>query len=75
MWNFLAQIAIAVVLSVVAYLLAPKPPRVSQQSQDLREPTAEAGIPVPVPFGELTITSPNVMWYGDVRKRQYEVKA
>lgn len=76
MWNFLAQIAIAVVLAVASYALAPKPKTSrNPQSQDLREPTAEAGKPVGVVFGEMTIVSPNVLYYGDIAKRQYEVDA
>lgn len=72
--GFWVQLAIAVVLSVVSYMLTPKPKSSSVQTQDLREPTAEAGLPVPVVFGEVTVTRPNVLYYGDIGKRQYEVK-
>ena len=76
MWNFLAMIAISIAISIVSYLLAPKPKTTkNQQSQDLREPVAEAGKPIPVAFGEVTVMSPNVMYYGDVGKIQYEVDA
>lgn len=74
--GFWIQLAIAVVLSVVSYALAPKPSRTaSPQSQDLRDPTAEAGKPIPVLFGEMMVTSPNVLFYGDVSKNEYEVNA
>lgn len=76
MWNFLAAIAISIALSVLAYMLMPKPSTdTGRQSQNLREPQAEAGIPLPVVFGEVTIMSPNVMWYGDIDKIEYEVNA
>lgn len=74
--GFWMALAVAFAVNVVAYLLMPKPKRAANpQSQDLREPTAEAGQPIPVAFGEITITSPNVLFYGDVSKRQYEVNA
>lgn len=74
--GFWVTLAIAFVVNVVAYMLMPKPNRsTSAQSQDLREPTAEAGKPIPVVFGEVTIMSPNVLYYGDVGKHQYEVDA
>ncbi len=74
--GFWISLAVALVINVIAYLLMPKPRTNSNpQSQDLREPTAEAGKPVPVLFGEMTIQSPNVLYYGDISKRQYEVKA
>lgn len=76
MWNFVVQVLVAVAISVVAYMIAPKPSTSNgRQSQDLREPQSDAGIPVPVIFGEVTIMSPNVMWYGDVEKHEYEVDA
>ncbi|MFD2664623.1 hypothetical protein [Halomonas halophila] len=57
-------------------MLTPRPDRsTSRQSQDLREPSAEAGKPVPVVFGEMWVTSPNVLYYGDVSKQDYEVDA
>lgn len=74
--GFWVTLAVAVVLNVAAYLLTPRPKGMaSPQSQDLREPTAEAGKPIPVPFGEIMITSPNVLFYGDVSKHEYEVNA
>lgn len=75
--GFWIALAVAFAMQVVAYVLMPKPKSSSsnRQSQDLRQPTAEAGKPIPVAFGEGTITSPNVLYYGDIDKRQYEVKA
>lgn len=71
-----AVLAIAVAVNVVAYALMPKPrTSTSRQAQDLREPTAEAGKPVPVAFGEITVLSPNVLYYGDISKHSYEVNA
>lgn len=76
MWNILAAIAISLAISFVSYLLAPKPKSSrNAQSQDLREPTAEAGTPIPVAFGEVTVMAPNVLYYGDVGKVEYEVDA
>ncbi len=74
--GFWVALAVALVVQVIAYLLMPKPKNTTnRQSQDLREPTAEAGMPIPVAFGEIRIQSPNVLYYGDISKNEYEVKA
>lgn len=68
--NFWIQLAILVVTSILAKALAPKPPKQKPPSlSDFDIPTAEENRPVPVVFGTVTITGPNVVWYGD-----YEVE-
>ncbi len=68
-----AQIIIMIVVSVISYMLMPKPKTGSgDQSQDLRKPVAEAGIPVSVAFGDVTVLEPNTLWIGDIRKRKYK---
>ncbi len=48
--------------------LAPKPPQPKPASlSDFDVPTAEEGRPIPVVFGTVTITGPNVIWYGNLR--------
>ncbi|WP_208759600.1 hypothetical protein [Sphingobium fuliginis] len=46
-----------------------------EQVKDLEDPTSEAGRPVPVPFGTITIKGLNFLWYGEKGKRTYKVKA
>lgn len=61
---------VAIVAAVLAYTMTPKPPKVKPPSlEDFSFPTAEAGRPVPAVFGEVTVTGPNLVWYGD-----YEVQ-
>lgn len=63
----LTQIAIALVITAIGYALAPKPPAPKPASiTDLDIPTAEEGRPIPVVFGTVTVTGPNVIWYGDL---------
>jgi hypothetical protein len=38
-------------------------------------PTADAGRPVPVVFGTVTVKGLNVLWYGDKSKQTKKVKA
>jgi hypothetical protein len=65
--NFWIQLAILVVTALIAKALAPKPPKPKPASlSDFDLPTAEAGRPLPVVFGTVTITGPNVVWYGDL---------
>ncbi|MFN7434619.1 MAG: hypothetical protein ACK5YV_05045 [Betaproteobacteria bacterium] len=64
-WEFVAYLLVA---AVVSYALAPKPPQQPPPSvEDVDAPTAEEGRPLGVIFGEVWITGPNVVWYGDLR--------
>jgi hypothetical protein len=76
MIGWFAVFLINLAMNVVAYLLTPKPkspkPEAAKQSES---PTAEAGIPVPVIFGEITLKGPNCLWFGDQMHIQYQVKA
>ncbi len=48
--------------------LAPKPPQPKPAAlADFDVPVAEEGRPIPVVFGTVTLTGPNVLWYGDLR--------
>lgn len=63
---FLARLAIGIAFQVLGYLLGPrqkaeKPPAVS----DIDDPTAEAGRPIPVIFGSVTISSLNNLGFWD----------
>lgn len=72
--ELLTEIIIIIVLEVAAYLLMPKPKAPKPAAaQDLELPTAEAGRPIPVIFGTLTIKSPNVLWYGDAATKRFKV--
>lgn len=74
--TILIQIAVAIVLALIAYALAPKPkvPK-PDTSQELEAPTAEAGRPIPVAFGTVTIQSPNCLYSGDAQTVIVKVKA
>lgn len=69
------QIIVAIVLAVIAYALTPKPKQPKPPAAaDLESPTSEAGRPVPVPFGTITIKGVNILGYWDKQVREYEVK-
>lgn len=59
------------VTTVISIALAPKPkaPR-SAAIEDFSFPTAEEGRPIPVVFGTVDITGPNVVWYGDLSNKK-----
>lgn len=66
--NFVIQIAIVIVAAVVAAAMAPKPPQPKPAALgDFDVPTAEEGRPITKVFGEVWITAPNNLWYGDLR--------
>lgn len=69
----------AILVLGIAYALttalAPKPPEPPPAAlEDFNIPTAEEGRPVPVVFGTVLITGPNVIWYGDLRTRRIKSK-
>lgn len=73
---FITQVVISLVLSVVAYVLTPKPKQPKPDAaRDMDNPTAEAGRPIPVVFGTVIVKGLNVLWYGDKSTKTYEVKA
>lgn len=73
--HFLVAIVVAVVLAIVAYALMPKPQtQKPDNARDLEMPTSDAGRPVPVVFGDITIKSPNCLWYGQAKTTQHEIK-
>lgn len=60
------QIGIAIVTLALSYLLAPKPKAPKPPSlADFENPTADAGRPLPVVFGTVTVKGPNLLWFGD----------
>lgn len=72
---FVVQFLVAVVLAVLAYVFAPKPssPQ-SDSTRDLEAPTADAGRPIPVVFGEMTVKGPNCLGYWEISKETVKVK-
>jgi predicted MFS family arabinose efflux permease len=72
---FWVLIAIAVAMVAVQLLLMPKPKAPKPPSvDDLENPVAEAGKPIPVVFGTITVKGLNVLWYGDKDAYTFKVK-
>lgn len=75
MIGFLGALFLGIALQVVAYLIMPKPkapkPDAAQQMDD---PTADAGRPIPVIFGTVTVKNPNVLWFGEKGIKTGKVK-
>jgi predicted phage tail protein len=72
---FLVSLAVSLALNVVAYLIMPKPKAAKPAAAaDLDAPTAEAGRPIPVIFGTLTVAGLNVLWHGDKKVYEYDIK-
>ena len=63
---FIAQLLIGIALQFLGYLLMPKPKQPKPPSlDDFKDPTAQAGRPIPVVFGSIRVKSANVLWYGN----------
>ncbi len=75
MFMFIVQILVSIALSFLAYLLAPKPKQAKPAAAtEMENPTADAGRPIPVVFGTITIKAPNFLWYGEKTVKEYQVK-
>jgi hypothetical protein len=67
---------VALVINIVAYMIMPKPKQAKPPAvQDAEDPVAEAGKPVPVVFGTMTVKGVNVLWFGDKSIRNYQINA
>jgi len=74
MFTFIVQILVSIALSFLAYLLAPKPKQAKPEAAaEMENPTADAGRPIPVVFGTVTIKGPNFLWYGEKTVKEYKV--
>lgn len=72
--SMLIMFAISLAMQVVAYLLMPKPKQPKPEAaRDLENPVAEAGMPMPVVFGTVTVKGLNVLWFGDKQVSEYEI--
>jgi predicted MFS family arabinose efflux permease len=70
-------IILAAVASVALSLLLmprPKTPK-PEAAKDLDDPTAEAGRPIPVVFGTITVKGLNLLWFGEKSLKTSKVKA
>lgn len=66
----------AIAFQVVAYLLTPKPKKTRPPAaEDLDDPVAEAGKPIPVIFGTVTVKGLNILHFSDKSKDSFEVNA
>lgn len=73
--NIAVQIGIMIVSALLSYALAPKPkPPKPASITDFDVPTAQEGREIPVIFGTVWVTGPNVLWYGDLRSSPIKKK-
>ena len=72
---FFLNLLLALALMVVAYLIMPKIKQEKPETKDLDDPTAEAGKPLPVVFGTVTVKGLNVLWFGEKSRKTRKVKA
>lgn len=74
--SLVVSILVSLALSIISYLLTPKPKTAKPDAaKDMDDPTAEAGRPYPVVFGEVTVKGGNVLWFGDKQIKTRKVKA
>lgn len=66
---------ISIAINIVAYLILPKPKSPKPPAaQDLDNPTAEAGRPIPVVFGTLTVKGGNILWFGNKKTERVNIR-
>lgn len=72
-WIILGAALVSVALNL---LLAPRPKAPKPEAAtDLDDPTAEAGRPIPVVFGTVTVKGLNLLWFGEKSLKTSKVKA
>lgn len=74
--NFIIQFLIAVAMTIVSYILQPKPkaPKPDAAKQ-LDDPQAEAGLEITKLWGTMIVKDANCLWFGEKNSHNYEVKA
>lgn len=73
--GFLISLAVGLAINIIAYLIMPKPKKPKPTAaKDMEAPTAEAGRPIPVVFGTITVKGLNILWYGDKRTHEYQIR-
>lgn len=71
--NFFVALLIGIALSIISYMLMPKPPGPKPPSlSDFKAPTSSAGRPLPLVQGSITVKGLNNMWYGDKSMEEHE---
>ena len=72
----LIQLAIGVALQAIGYLMMGKPKGTKPDTvQDLEDPTAEAGRPIPVIFGQIEVKGVNIVFFSEKTTKTFMVKA
>lgn len=72
----LVELIIAIAVAVLSYVLMPRPKAPKPEAaKEMDGPTAEAGREMTVVFGELTIKSPNCLWFGERSQKTYKVNS
>jgi hypothetical protein len=75
MWGFIIPLLVGLALNIVAYLIMPKPKKPKPAAaKDMDNPTVDAGRPIPVLFGTVTIKGLNILWYGDKKTYEYQAR-
>lgn len=69
----LTQMLVGLAIEVVGYLLMPKAKTDKEATKDMENPTAEAGRPIPVVFGEVEIKGVNILWFGDKDQHTHDL--
>lgn len=73
---FVVKLLITIAIQAAGYaLLARGGKQMSQKFENMESPTAEEGAPVPVLFGEMWVSSPNILWTGDKETTKRKIKA
>lgn len=65
MFSVLGFVIMAIASALISYALQPKPKVApGQKAQDITSPTTDAGTPIQVVFGRMTLKNPNTLGYG-----------
>jgi len=65
-----------IIVLIIALAIKPKATKVTPASlEEFEFATAEPGNPIPIVLGTILLTSPNVVWYGDLGTSAIKTKS
>ena len=70
---FLFQLVVGIGMQILGAILRAHEHK-PKTLQDIRQPTADAGRPIPVVFGSVQITDPNYLYFGQVFHNERKAK-
>lgn len=64
------NLIVLVLATVISYLLRPEVKQENPSFDNMEDPVADAGMPIPVVFGTMQVKRLNVIWWGEKERTE-----